>query len=259
MNVFSRVLSSNESAYKHTEVLLDLVHKLGFRNDVLAEVKTLAMIADTALQAEDFDRAFEVSEHMVNTVLRMRQSSPLGADNPLVAEAVEVCWVACFQLGRQSEAEDIDKKTALLGRALELCPPDKIVDVLSHWRKLEGEDIERRKEKSAERVTRSKRAAKKSNGAGARAATLASKLQNLHMPSPSLPSAPDAAALASHAFSRVAASFPFSMHGRRSEGSRSRSRDRTERRAGSPDNNSPARHAFQRGIGWLIGADEEEL
>lgn len=259
LGLISRVLSSNESAYKHTEVILDLMRKLGFRDDVLAEVKTLAMISDTALQAEDFDRAFDISERMVTTVLELRRNSLLGAEDPKVAEAVEVCWVACFQLGRQSEAEDLDKKMSLLGRALELCPPDKIVDILTSWRKLEAEDIDRRKEKAAGRASRVRRTANKSNGARGRAATLASKLQNLHMPSPSLPSAPDAAALASHAFSRVAASFPFSIHGRRAEDSRSRSREGSERRAGSPDVQAQARHALQRGIGWLIGADEDEL
>jgi len=79
------------------------------------------------------------------------------------------------------------------------------------------------------------------------------------MPSPSLPSAPDAAALASQALSRVASSFPFSVRSLNSDGHRSSSRDGSERRAGSPDVQAQARHALQRGIGWLIGADDDEL
>lgn len=259
LSLVSRVLSSNETAYKHTEVILDLMRKLGYRNDKLAEVKTLAMLADTALQAEDFPRAFEVSERMINTVMEFKDSSPLGADNPQVQEAVEVCWVACFQLGRQPEADDVDKKLMLLGRALELCPPDKIVDVLASWRRLETEFIEWRQEKQAERSTKNTSTLKNAGQARGRTSTLASRLQGLHMPSPSLPSAPDAAALASHALSRVASSFPFSVRSRTSEDCRSASRDGSERRAGSPDVQAQARHALQRGIGWLIGADEEEL
>ncbi|KAH8120216.1 Sec39-domain-containing protein [Phellopilus nigrolimitatus] len=210
LNLVARVLSSNESAYKHVEVLLELVRKLGFREDVLAEVKMLAMVADTALQAEDFPRAFEASDRMVNAVVKLRQTAPFGADSPQVREAVEVCWVACFQLGRQSEAEDVDRKMALLGRALELCPPDKIVDILTSWRKLEAEDIDRRQRKTAERQWRNQGGAKQAGDPRGRMSTLSSKLQDIHMPSPALPSA---SALASHTFNRVAASFPFSMHG----------------------------------------------
>ena len=79
LSLVSRVLSSNNDAYKHTEVILDLVRKLGFRNDVVAEAKALAMLAETALQAEDYARAWDASETMVNTVLlllRSRTSSP---------------------------------------------------------------------------------------------------------------------------------------------------------------------------------------
>lgn len=136
LSLISGVLSSNNDAYKHTEVILDLVHKLGFRDDVTAEVKTLAMLADTALQAEDFVRAYELSERMVDAVVDLRLSSTASSCNPKVAEASEVCWVACYQLGRQSEFSDIEKKLSLLGRAAELCAPEKLHDVLTTWRRL---------------------------------------------------------------------------------------------------------------------------
>lgn len=253
LTLISRVLSGNETAYKHVEVILDLVRKLGYKGDTLAEVKTLAMITDTALQAEDFDVAYQTSDRMVNTVLQYKASSPPGSESPEVLEAAEVCWVSCLQLGRHPEGDNTEKKMYLLGRALELCPPDKIGDILSAWRKVEEEQIEQRQEilsdrKSPEDVTRKRQTR-------GRTATLASKLQNLHINSPSLPSAPDAAAIASHALNRVAASLPFSIPGRE----RSGSRDGSQRRAGSPDVQAQARHALQRGIGWLIGADENEL
>ncbi|KAL5534340.1 hypothetical protein ACEPAG_802 [Sanghuangporus baumii] len=249
LSLISRILSSNETAYKHVEVLLELVRKLGYQNDGLAEVKTLAMVADTALQAEDFSRAFEVSDRMITAVLRLRQNAPLGADSEPVREAVEVCWVACYQLGRQSEAQDVDRKMSLLGRALELCPADKIVDILASWRKLEAEQTERRREQTSLRHSRNGDTVKRAGRARDRTSNLSSRLQSLHMPSPALPSA---SALASHTFSRVAAAFPFGMHGRSDE-ERSRSRER------SPDVQSQARHALRKGVGWLLGADEEEL
>ena len=52
-----RVLYNN--AYEHTQVVLNLCNKLGFRGDATAEVKTLVMLADAALQEEDFSQADE--------------------------------------------------------------------------------------------------------------------------------------------------------------------------------------------------------
>ena len=222
------------------------MRKLGFRDDPLAEVKTLAMIADTALQAEDYERAFAVSERMISVVIKIRQTAPLGSDTPQAREAIEVCWVACFQLGRHPEAEDIERRMVLLGRALELCPTDKIVDILTPWRKLEVEQIAARKEKMAGRRASRDGVNRRSNTNGK--GISARITDSLYMPSPALPSA---SSLASTTFNRVAAALPFGMHGNRTGEDVSRE--------ASPDVQSQARHALRRGVGWLIGADEEEL
>jgi hypothetical protein len=265
LSLVSRVLSSNVDAYKHAEVILDLVYKLGFRDDAAAEVKTLAMLADTALQVEDFSRAYETSERMVDTVLNLRSSTPMGLDDPKIQEASEVCWVACFQLGRQPEFDDVDKKLSLLGRALELCPPDKLHDVLMAWRRLEKEDIQNRQERLSYRRSGTttapdpqKRNVVPPSNTGS---SLRERLQDFHMPSPPLLNTPDAAALASRTFRSVAANFPFSVGGRgRSQASqqdderlRSESGSRYEGDAVS----TQATRVFQKGIGWLIGADED--
>lgn len=256
LSLVSRVLSSNNDAYKHTEVILDLVHKLGLRNNVVAEVKTLAMLADTALQVEDFLRAYETSERMVETVLALRSSS-IDLDSPEVQEASEVCWVACFQLGRQPEFDDVEKKLSLLGRALELCPPEKLHDVLLAWRRLENEDVEAREGRISYR--RDGKAGPKKAAPNA-ATSLRSRLQDFHMPSPPLLNTPDAAALASRTFRSVAANFPFSVASRgRSQASHpepERSRSGSRRRDGD-EISTQATRVFSKGIGWLIGADDE--
>ncbi|KAJ6621604.1 secretory pathway protein Sec39-domain-containing protein [Mycena sp. CBHHK59/15] len=260
LSLVSRVLSSNNDAYKHTEVILDLVHKLGLRNNVVAEVKTLAMLADTALQAEDFLRAYETSERMVETVLTLRSSFP-DINNPEIQEASEVCWVACFQLGRQPEFEDVEKKLSLLGRALELCPPEKLHDVLVAWRRLENEDIEAREERLSNRRD-GKATTRKPVAASSTTASLRSRLQDFHMPSPPLLNTPDAAALASRTFRSVAANFPFSVANRgRSQAShqeQERSRSGSRRRVEGEDVSSQATRVFSKGIdftkdtdGWL--------
>jgi neuroblastoma-amplified sequence len=269
LSLVSRVLSSTNDAYKHTQIILDLAYKLGYRDDPVAKTRVLAMIADTALQAEDFDTAFDTSEDMVASVLELR-ASLAGSSDPRVEEASEVCWVACYQLGRQPEFPDVNKKMSLLGRALELCPADRLPDILTAWRRLETEFLEERESRSTEPRGRRIRAAARSHvpslltplsaPVAASAASLASRLQQgLHM---SVPSSPDAAALASKTLSRVAAGFSFGRRDRSVDSVRPSSYARSGSREGSisrPGSTAPgqASRALQKGIGWLIGADGE--
>lgn len=254
LSLISQVLSNNNDAYKHTEVIMDLVHRLGFRDDVVAEVKVFAMLADTALQFEDLSRAYEISERMVDTVLNLQASHPSGELSPEILEANEVCWVACFQLGRQAEFTDLEKKLSLLGRAMEFCPPEKLHDVLTSWRRLQAADVQSREA----RISRQGRDdTVRVPATGNTAFSLKSRLQNFHLPSPPLLNTPDAAALASRTFKSVAANFPFSVgsHSQYSDpiqGSRSGTPSRTE-----TDVSGQATQIFQKGIGWLIGADDD--
>lgn len=257
LSLISRVLSSNAGAYKHTQVMLDLLHKLGFRDDVVAEVKTLAMISDAALQAEDFTRAFDTTQKMIDVVFKLRLAiTSSGSEDLRLQEASEVCWLACFQLGRHPEFPDVEQKLTLMGRALELCPADKLNDILIPWRRTEQEDLEVRKERLADHSPRPKPAVTKP------VFSLQSRLNNLHVPTTPLLNAEDAAALAGRAFSRVASNFPFRVAGREHsetpEGqARSGSRDESHRRLDGEDVSQQASRVLQRGIGWLLGADDE--
>ncbi|KAL0579369.1 hypothetical protein V5O48_002645 [Marasmius crinis-equi] len=266
LSLVSQVLSSNSDAYKHTEVILDLVHKLGFKDDIVAEVKTLAMLADTALQVEDFTRSYETTQRMIDLVLNLRASS-MGSVDDSIREASDVCWIACFQLGRQPEFSDTDKKLSLLGRAIEICPADKLHDVLTAWRRLEQEDIDAREERLSNRHggavdsgdNRKRTAAALLNLPESATSSLQERLKSFHMPSPPLLNTPDAAALASRTFKSVTANFPFAR-GRsqlshyENDGGRSRSGSR--RPGDGEDVSSQASKVFSKGIGWLIGAEE---
>jgi len=180
-------------------------------------------------------------------------------------EVKEVCWVACYQLGRQPEFEDAQKKLYLLGYALQLCPPEQIVDILAAWRRVDEEDLDIRTEEleNTQPVhTRSnKRGRTKKAEPNIALKSIADRLQK-HIPPSPLVHTPDAALLASRTFSHITANFPFSV----------RSNSRASQRSGSPaspminrvsldqDDDRPsvqASRVFQKGIGWLIGADEE--
>jgi hypothetical protein len=260
LSLVSQVLSSHNEAYKHTEVILDLVRKLGFRGDSTAEVKTLGMISDVALQNEDFDRAYKIDKQIIDFVTGLKDG---GGD--VGVEVKEVCWVACYQLGRQTEFEDVQKKLYLLGYALQLCPPERIVDILAAWRRVDQEDLEIR----TEELNNTKpfpsrtggRGRTRQNEPGIALKSIADRLQK-HMPPSPLAHTTDAALLASKTFSHITANFPFSV----------RSSSRASQRSASPASPMPNRvsldqddsrptiqasRVFQKGIGWLIGADGE--
>lgn len=257
LSLISRVLSSTADAYKHTEVILDLLHKLGYRGNTIAEVKTLAMLSDTALQAEDFVRAYETSKKMIEAVSSLRATFD-GTTDPTVQEACEVCWVACYQLGRQLEFHDVAKKQELLGRALEFCPADKLSDVLTSWRRLQKDALESRRDYLAHRSpTRRRRSA-----SWKPMSSLQARLRDLHMPGNPFINAEDAAALAGKAFNRVASNFPFGVSGQGWLGGsgnheRSDSEESSKLRADDGDVSAQASRVLQKGIGWLLGADDE--
>ncbi|KAI0830625.1 Sec39-domain-containing protein [Trametes gibbosa] len=268
LSLVSRVLSSNNDAYKHTEVILDLVHKLGFRGDVVAQVKTLAMLAETALQADDFARAHAASEQMVNTVLLLHDPAAAANAPPYIQAAREVCWLTCFQLGRHPEFPDAQQT---LARALEFCPAERLPDVLAAWRSLEEVDVARRRETLASRKRgaprvgghrRQRMSGAAGHGTTDAVASLASRLQSMHMPELHIPHSPDAAALANKAFSHVAANIPFAFGGRgrsymSDETERSRSGSRGRAADGAHVVSEQASRVLQKGIGWLLGADDE--
>jgi hypothetical protein len=217
------------------------------------------MLADTALQVGDFQRAYELSERMSDAAIKLSSHNSMSVDNPQVTEANEVCWVACFQLGRQPEFDDLTKKLMLLGRALELCPQEKLHDVLGVWRRLEKENIDVRENRLASGRSGTGVPQKRPDSAPNNvASSLRARLQDFHMPSPPLLNTPDAAALASRTFRSVAANFPFSVgHSQPSEGDGRTSRSGGQRRLDEEDVSAQATRVFSKGIGWLIGADED--
>jgi hypothetical protein len=303
LTLIARILSSTDDAYKHMDVMLDIVEKLGYTKDGAhlegaagsyesAEVKVLAMLADAALQAEDFGRAVSSCERMVEGARKLRSKYPPHAmppnydvsQDPLrasVEQAIEVCWHSCFQLGRQSEFRDTHAKLRLLGFALELCPTANTLNVLGVWRRIEAEDIEARKQAVEKRKAKQESQAHRSvvapsqahnghvNGAShgtesrSRPASLAMAF------SPLVAQAHHGQEIATNVLGRVsgfAASLPFSVsvsggRGRSSfDSDRDRSRPQTPGSPtllpSAPDVADTARRALSRGVGWLIGDDK---
>ncbi|KAG9314257.1 hypothetical protein JVU11DRAFT_5045 [Chiua virens] len=82
------------------------------------------------------------------------------------------------------------------------------------------------------------------------------------MPATPLINAEDAAALAGRAFNRMASNFTFAVTGRgrsssSGEDTRSRSRDGARSRFDGEEVSAQASRVLQKGIGWLLGADDD--
>jgi len=155
-------------------MILELVNKLGYRGDKLAEVRTLAMMGDAAESAKDFERAAEMCERMVEVVERMRKvagkgkerrpesisvPSSLGTtpssstkDLPPSEEAASFAWRSCLQLGRNTTFENPSRRMQVLGQALVLCPPDQISEILPVWTETEKEVAKENRRKKLEEI-----------------------------------------------------------------------------------------------------------
>lgn len=217
------------------------------------------MISDVALQNEDFDRAYKIDKQIIDFITGLQDGSM-----DVEAEVKEVCWMACYQLGRQPEFDDVQKKLHLLGYALQLCPPERLVDILGAWRRVDQEDLDIRTEEYSTKSTHAtldKRGRTRQAEQGVAFKSIADRLQK-HIPPSPLVHTPDAALLASKTFSHITANFPFSVrsNSRASQRSASPASPMINRMSLDQDDGRPSAQAsrvFQKGIGWLLGADEE--
>ncbi|KAI0002081.1 hypothetical protein BJV77DRAFT_1146898 [Russula vinacea] len=216
--------------------------------------------------AEDFAQAFETSETMIDTVSHLC-SSP-GISQAELNDAKEVCWVSCFQLGRQTEFANVEKKLRLLGHALEFCPADRLPEILMAWRRLERRVLrcaakaEPRRRRRRPTWRHCHQCAASDTSAGCNR-TVPSVTVAEHTPSRFSPRDGGQCGHRGHFQSRCF-KFPFSKsrpqaHSSQSEGDnqgQSRGEDVGWPSLDREEVSSQASKALQRGIGWLIGADE---
>lgn len=240
-------------------MILDLVAKLGYRGDRLAEVRTLAMIGDSSLQAGDFDRTAETCDKMVAAVETLRKvrvaEEQQGKPVVNVDEAAEFAWRNCFQLGKHEAFDDLDRRMQAMGQALILCPGDKIATLLPLWTKLEDQ--------VARQGPRPVKVSKKQAPHSFIPPSLG------RVASPSMPSPSETTAAASRTFNRAAAALfggplpppsSSSSAGDRHSGEYEREAAPTSGSAsggGGGGVRAGLSSRLTRGVGWLIGADEE--
>lgn len=281
LDLVRRVLSTSEEAFRNSDLILELSDKLGYRGDETARVEVLGMLADSAVQAAEFDIAYTYCQSMVDLASSRRYRAKKGEEEKL-ERLRDVCWRTCLSIGRQSEYADVGNKMTVLGQAVELCPPDQIPDILKVWRKVEdgemrlGEAAKRRRlagipsaksghpgTKTGSLPTSPATVTHEERVLGSRTAAKAAKLAldfgerwNLrqYAPSPVLGSAP------LNALSRTISREASDSGSRRSSGEGGRPAKALFDDAGEAERvRVQARRALVKGVGWLLGADEKEV
>lgn len=149
LDLIDQLLSTNETAYKHVDMILELVDKLGFGQDILSQIRTLGLIVKSASSADDFCFAYDTCQRMVNTLGVMKKRPRRLEPMEHVLTASEVVWKTCERLGTSSPASllalDAERRSELLGHAIILCPPEEISNLLAKWRAIVIEITETRR------------------------------------------------------------------------------------------------------------------
>ncbi|CAG8573263.1 9230_t:CDS:2 [Cetraspora pellucida] len=127
LDFIDRLLSTYEDAYNDPKSIIKLAKKLGYRNDKVAEVKVMAMLADAALRDNNFATAYNMSN--------------------------DIAWRICYEVAKQENYQDFEQQMTLMGYALSLCPSDQIADLLNVWRKLDEEQRSARAIKAKSNLT----------------------------------------------------------------------------------------------------------
>ncbi|KAJ9106995.1 hypothetical protein QFC19_002863 [Naganishia cerealis] len=293
LDLVALVLSTSEDAYRHVEVVLDLANKLGYRGDNVAEVQVLGMLAEAAMQVPDFEPATDICERMIKLVdeTGRRQHHNTKNGPPVSVESVkDVCWKTCYQLGKQTEFTDLSKRMKFLAKALEYCPPEMITEMLAVWRKLEDGHIrleEAAKHRRDARIPEPEGSTRGHRRTGSAGSTLsADGLRGRTTTEQQLLGSRTAARAAktlnkvAHDFSSRGFALPSlaTPHFSRPASAQSRTRnDQSPARSETGSVNTmairdqlaglgdggeikqQARKALVKGVGWLLGANENEM
>ncbi|WVQ73871.1 hypothetical protein IAR50_003452 [Cryptococcus sp. DSM 104548] len=297
LTLISAVLDGSSSdAYRHPDLMLDLASKLGCRSQVEKGL-VWGMVGRSAVENEDWDTGKGAVENMAavakervkktkgkGTVAESKNLAAADPDAKLIAET----YTLAHLIASRPNFSDIRTKREFLSIALELCPSSVIPSILETFRQVESgqakldqaakrrrlEGIEAPKlpsESSALGVSEEERVL--GSRTAARAAKLAldigGRLTNRQLQSPSLLSAAtlgsqfgsNSMLRSSSRDSRVesdgGSDAGYSVGTPGSTGTRELfdhlGREEAERvRKG-------ARRALVRGVGWLLGADENEI
>ncbi|CBQ71788.1 conserved hypothetical protein [Sporisorium reilianum SRZ2] len=145
MDLVARLLATQGDAHRSPELVLDVANRLSglhasstdsVSDKTLVEARTLAMLADAATAAEDFDDASAFCQRLVERVSLVRSRA---ATSRAAAEIVEIAWKTCLQLSKHPLWADTPSRISLLAHAMTLCPPTQLSAMLRAWHALDAQ------------------------------------------------------------------------------------------------------------------------
>src|SRR5436305_12827700 len=111
LDLITRLLSINEEAYYEPKSIMELAKKLGYRNDKVAEVKVMAMLADAALRDSNLSFAYSMCIDIVKIIKLMKNNETI------LNSAKDVAWRICYEVAKQETFQDLKKQMTLMGYA----------------------------------------------------------------------------------------------------------------------------------------------
>ncbi|KAI9008855.1 secretory pathway protein Sec39-domain-containing protein [Phycomyces nitens] len=135
LDLISKLINTRQGMYRQYEDVLKLTHKLGYQNDILAQVKVLSMLAGAALVDEEYETSFKLCQ----TTVEKAQMEPANKSKAYKDEMKQAAWQICFNFGKMDAYCDYNRRMDALAMALVLSPVEYVHDVLVVWRKLEQE------------------------------------------------------------------------------------------------------------------------
>uniref|UniRef100_V5GNM5 Sec39 domain-containing protein n=2 Tax=Kalmanozyma brasiliensis (strain GHG001) TaxID=1365824 RepID=V5GNM5_KALBG len=135
LELVARLLATQGDAHRSPELVLDVANRLcglSPSDRTLVEARTLAMLADAATAAEDFEDASGFCQRLVDKVATTRT-------RPSAAAIVEIAWKTCFQLSKHPAWEDTPERITMLAHAMTMCPPNQLGGMLRQWATLDAQ------------------------------------------------------------------------------------------------------------------------
>lgn len=213
------------------------------------------MVVEASCRADEPLRASEVIDRIVQTVEAMRKTAGRSAEAAKDADAAaDVAWRACRTVGSHPSVSSPERRMALLGRALLLCPEDQIMAILPIWRSAEralphlalGDDPYAWTKPPTSDATQSASALDAALSIGRAASVATSSYFRAPSPLPPVVGAPTSPPMA-QALSSLVAGSRDDAHVAREAAARAAAAARAKISGG-----------FTRGVGWLIGTEGDD-
>ncbi|KAI8073033.1 secretory pathway protein Sec39-domain-containing protein [Gongronella butleri] len=135
LDLISKLVNTRKGIYRQFKEVLQLTGKLGYKDDPLAEVTVLAMMAGAAMVDEEYGTCYRLCQAAIEKAQAVTTSK--HHDQAYVDKVHQAAWQICFNLGKLQAYDDPWRRIDALAMALTVCPIEYTHDILAVHRSLE--------------------------------------------------------------------------------------------------------------------------